>query len=42
MQLTQNFFDKHLKGADVPIDLVPKKSLWAKSCVIGKAAALTT
>ena len=27
LQLTQNFFDKHLKGADVPIDLVPEASL---------------
>lgn len=27
LQLTQNFFDKHLKGADVPIDLVPEAAL---------------
>jgi dipeptidyl aminopeptidase/acylaminoacyl peptidase len=27
LQLTQNFFDKHLKGADVPIDLVLEAAL---------------
>ncbi len=27
LQLTQNFFDKHLKCADVPIDLVPEAAL---------------
>lgn len=27
LQLTQNFFDKHLKGADVPIELIPEAAL---------------
>ncbi|MEZ5385465.1 MAG: alpha/beta hydrolase [Prosthecobacter sp.] len=27
LQLTQNFFDKHLKGADVKIELVPESEL---------------
>jgi acetyl esterase/lipase len=27
LQLTQNFFDKHLKGADVPIELIPESAL---------------
>lgn len=27
LQLTQNFFDKHLKGADVPIELIPEAEL---------------
>ncbi len=27
LQLTQNFFDKYLKGADVPIELVPEAEL---------------
>lgn len=27
LQLTQNFFDKHLKGADVPIEIVPEAAL---------------
>ena len=27
LQLTQNFFDKHLKGTDVPIEIVPEAAL---------------
>lgn len=27
LQLTQNFFDKHLKGADLPIEIVPEAAL---------------
>lgn len=27
LQLTQKFFDKHLKGADVPIELIPEAAL---------------
>jgi acetyl esterase/lipase len=27
LQLTQNFFDKHLKGADMPIELIPEAAL---------------
>ena len=30
IQLTQNFFDKHLKGTDVKIELVPESELTVK------------